>query len=106
MTDYVPDTFDRERWQPDTIIPKGARKQVRLHQFANEGLELREWYLGVDDRWYASRAFIKLKTGEALLLAQALTDAVQVRKGARGGYKGDCATPLPAPGIHRGEAVR
>ena len=76
---------------------------MRLHQFANEGLELREWYLGVDDRWYASRAFIKLKVGEASLLAQAITDAVDARKGARGGYKGDQATPLPVRAIHRGE---
>ena len=77
MTDYVPENFDRERWQPDTVIPKGAKKALRIHQFAGEGL----------------------------LLAQAITDVAEARKGTKGGYKGDQPTPLPVRAIHQADAA-
>ena len=93
MTDAVSPNFNRERWHPDIIVPKGAWKQVRLHQFANEGLEIREWYKGRDGLWYASGQFMRLQAGQADLVADALKEAVQKRKGAKGGYLGQHPTP-------------
>ena len=77
----------RQRYVPDIIVAQNERRQVRLHQFVGQGVELGTWRRGPGGEWVRSKEAMRLKRWEAEALIISLTDCLEDRKG-KGAVKG------------------
>ena len=70
----------RERYEPDVIIARSEFRQLRIHQFVGERMELRLWHSKGDGVWTTRGSGLKVRAWEALELRDALEQIATRRK--------------------------
>lgn len=73
----------RERYCPDVIVAENAHRQIRIHQFVGQGIEVRTWRRHYEHGWVFYRESLKLKRHESIALIRAMVEVMKAREGRR-----------------------
>ena len=77
----------RDRYVPDVIAAHSERKQLRLHQFRGQGIEVATWRRNPKGEWVRSKEALRLKKWEAIGLIRCLRAVMKDREGKRLGVQ-------------------
>ncbi len=73
----------RQRYVPDVIVAENAHRQIRVHQFVGEGVEVQTWRRHYEFGWVRYKEALRLKRWESVALIRSLLAVMKEREGKR-----------------------